>query len=310
MFGVAGAEVFADFEVGGFPKGAEVGGDLDGAVVWAEEVEGEGDASGGDAWGVGPAGSFAAEEFLEADGEDGVLVEVVLDADAVAGGDGEGFGGVLVEEAVEGIGEMRAEKVCEVVAATRGAADVVEAAFAWGGFDEDACEVGGVEGGPGLFGHGFAEEGDAGQESGAGFVGLKNFCGAGGEGGGEDAGGVFIGDRGIGIFAEEEVAVELAREADDAVAGFIVLDDGIAMEGVGEGVFEPLAADAGGDGDEGFAGAETVIVAEVEGEEEFGVEDRRFRGESYTSAADHEAAGGVGGAAAYDAVGEGEEGET
>ena len=43
VFGVAGAEVFADFEVGGFPEGAKVGGDLHGLVAGGEEVEEDGD---------------------------------------------------------------------------------------------------------------------------------------------------------------------------------------------------------------------------------------------------------------------------
>ena len=39
MFGVAGAEVFFDFEVGGFPEAGEVGGDLDGFEAGGEEVK-------------------------------------------------------------------------------------------------------------------------------------------------------------------------------------------------------------------------------------------------------------------------------
>lgn len=39
VFGVAGAEVFADFEVGGGPEGFEVLRDLDGFVAGREEVE-------------------------------------------------------------------------------------------------------------------------------------------------------------------------------------------------------------------------------------------------------------------------------
>ena len=52
MFGVAGAEVFADLVVGVGPEAAEVGGDLYGFVAGGEEVQDDGDAGGGDAGGV------------------------------------------------------------------------------------------------------------------------------------------------------------------------------------------------------------------------------------------------------------------
>ena len=53
-------------EVGAGPEGTEVGGDLDGFVAGGEEVEEDGDAA------VGHAGRVQhAEEFLEADGENG-----------------------------------------------------------------------------------------------------------------------------------------------------------------------------------------------------------------------------------------------
>ena len=64
MFGILGAEVFANQEIGGLPETVKVLGDLNGAEVGAEKMEDERDPAGGDARRVGPA-----EKFLETSGE-------------------------------------------------------------------------------------------------------------------------------------------------------------------------------------------------------------------------------------------------
>ena len=60
VFGVAAFHFFFDFGVGAFPEAFEVLCDLQWAATGGEQVQGEGNAAGGDAWGIGEA-----EEFLE-----------------------------------------------------------------------------------------------------------------------------------------------------------------------------------------------------------------------------------------------------
>ena len=55
VFGVAGAEVFADFEVGAGPEAFKVGGDLHGFVAGGEEMEEDWEASEGYARRIGEA---------------------------------------------------------------------------------------------------------------------------------------------------------------------------------------------------------------------------------------------------------------
>ena len=116
---VAGAEFFADFGIGVGPETGEILGDLDGAVVGGEEVEGEGNAAIGDGGGGGEA-----EDFLDADGEDWGLVGLVVDVDLAAGGDGEVGGDLLVEGLDLGVSEVVFEGVGEI-----DAAEGVEIAF-------------------------------------------------------------------------------------------------------------------------------------------------------------------------------------
>jgi hypothetical protein len=66
MLGIFDAEVFADLKVGGRPEASQVAGDLDGAIVGAEEVHENLHAATGDAGGVKPA-----KNFLKTDSEDG-----------------------------------------------------------------------------------------------------------------------------------------------------------------------------------------------------------------------------------------------
>lgn len=134
MARVACAEFFADFGVGVGPEAGEILGDLGGAVVGGEQVEGEGNAAVGDGWGGGEA-----EDFLDADSEDWGLVGLVVDADLAAGGDGEVGGDLLVEGLELGVGEVVFEGVGEIDA-TEG----VEIAFSPAELEEDGGRLVGI----------------------------------------------------------------------------------------------------------------------------------------------------------------------
>jgi len=93
-------ELLFEFGVGVGPEAAEAFGDLDGAVVGGQDVEGEGEAALGDFEIV-----VDAVEILDAGAEEGFGVGGVGDFCAASAGEFEAVGRVLIDEALLGRGE-------------------------------------------------------------------------------------------------------------------------------------------------------------------------------------------------------------
>ena len=97
VLGVFALEFLFDPRVVLAPEAGEVLGDLDGALAGGEDVDEDGDAVHRDA-----GGGVDAVELLDAQGDVGRVGGVVGDFGGAAVGEGEAFGGVLLQEGLLG----------------------------------------------------------------------------------------------------------------------------------------------------------------------------------------------------------------
>ena len=297
VFGVASAKVFADIEIGGFPEAGQVGGDLDRAVVGAEQVHQQADPAGGDERRLLPA-----EDFLKPHGQGGLSVPIILNADVAAGRDGDGFGGELIQKAQLVVVDVGADQAGEVLLF-----ELVDGAFAGAALGENLAQAGVVEKGPGLFRNVFADEGEAFEQFGGRLVG------------GENGGGLVLGDLGEGVgdilragvgildLAQGQVHETGGDGGVDFAGGGVALHLAGGAEQMGKEFFEPGGFDLADEPGEGFAGAAAGVVAGVDGDEEWGVDDDGGGVHLDAKPADHGGGIGVVVAAATDAVGVGQE---
>src|SRR5438477_407913 len=82
-------------------------------------------------------------------------------------------------------------------------------------------------------------------------------------------------------------------EADDALAIFVEDGGRFAADFLGEELFEPGRIDGAGDADERLAGGAALVLAGVDGDEEFFLGEDGFAGEFDAAAADHDSCAGI-----------------